>query len=934
MTPWALAALPIAWYLVWRWLRDDRRAARWAPRRRGLVLGLRLALIALLVLSLSGIRLNFMTPGQAVVFLVDASASLRGARDEIASWVRQSLTSQGGQDRAGIAVFGGQAAVDLPLGSEGTWTGPETAVDPGQTDLESGLRLAGALLPADARRRVVVVSDGRPTLGDPLEEANWLFRRGVRVDVVPAQGPTGPEVLIRELRAPPQLYEGEIAQLEVDIESNVPNGALVRVFRDGQPVAEERTALSQGSNRMVFALRADRSGFQTFRIDVSADRDTSGENNSFSAISHVRGIPRVLLVEGAPGRAAELGRLLSSGGAQVRVVPASEIPSLENGLSGYGAVFLVDVAAADIGDRRMEDLKLYVRDVGGGLVMTGGQEAFGLGGYWETPVEEALPVYMDLRGKARIPSLGLMLVIDKSGSMSSGPGGISKMDLAKEAAVRSTQILTPKDSLGVVAFDGAAKWVVNFAPVEDRKKIKEAIGGIYAGGGTNIYPGLQMAYEALKEASTKLKHVILLTDGVSAFGGNYAALAEEMKARDITMTTVAVGYDSDVALLEWLAKIGRGRYYFTNDFTTIPKIVTRETVLATRSYIVEQSFMPALGTPGPLTDGLNGLVRQVDGYIATTAKETAEVALVSQEGDPVLAAANYGLGRSVAWTPDTAGRWTGPWVGSDQWQSLWGGILSWVLPRAGGGALEVAARTDGDLVKVTAKGDPATVGIQAPELTATVSEFGRSEQKIALRPAAPGRWEGEIRGLNSGAYLIRVDGSRTAQNGSSEPQSGGAVPETKVATGTGGLVVPYSSEYRHSGTDLDFLRRLAEAGGGKLLERPEEAFADDLPQAARVTDLWPWLLAAAALLLPLDIAARRFPVFSGARKVSIQRLSTSAADSKATPVARAVPSAASEIDALRPPSAGPREAPRPMKTVPPPEDFTDRLLRAKRKPKK
>ena len=184
---------------------------------------------------------------------------------------------------------------------------------------------------------------------------------------------------------------------------------------------------------------------------------------------------------------------------------------------------------------------------------------------------------MEMKIKGEVPSLGIMLVIDKSGSMG-GQGVYSKIEIAKEAAIKALDSLKPKDKIGVIAFDGAAQWVVEFTDIKNKDDIIDSIGTIRAGGGTSIIPALDEAYLALKDADTKQKHIILLTDGQAESSGYYQLL-ENINKAGITVSTVAVGQGADEYLLSTIAEEGNGRYYFVDDFSTIPHIFTKETML-------------------------------------------------------------------------------------------------------------------------------------------------------------------------------------------------------------------------------------------------------------------------------------------------------------------------------------------------------------------
>ncbi|MCG0238897.1 MAG: VWA domain-containing protein [Firmicutes bacterium] len=413
------------------------------------------------------------------------------------------------------------------------------------------------------------------------------------------------------------------------------------------------------------------------------------------------------------------------------------------------------------------------------------------------------------------------------------------MGLAKEAAVRSVGLLRPRDQVAVIAFDSVAQVVVPLREVRDGAGLREAIGRIYAGGGTEIYPALRAAYFTLAGAEADLRHVILLTDGRSGSSGDYGALTRQMQEAGITLSTVAVGADADTLLLEALAQAGGGRYYFTESPGAIPEIFTRETSLIARSLAVNLRFHPAAAAPSPLLRGLTH-VPPLEGYVAATPKERAEVALVSPEGDPVLAAWQYGAGRAVAWTSDLGGRWAGAWARSPAFATLWGNVLGWVLPGARSGSLQVQAAVAADgSVTLTAEtpGDWTVTPVRA-----TVVGPDGQGQEVELPPAGPGAYRSRLTGLAPGAYVATI----------TRELPGEASQRAEVA-----WVTPYPAEYRAMGVDRTALERLAAAGKGRVLTDPREAMAGPVaPVRARVP-LAPFLLVLAGLTWPLEIAGRR-----------------------------------------------------------------------------
>lgn len=834
--PLWLLALPIFMYPLYLWYNSSDHLPGW---RRNLITVLRVCLLLFLILALAGMEFRFPLHQQSVVFVVDGSASCEQAIGKADNFIRQALDKKKADDQAAVVVFGDDARVDLPLTADISFNRIESLVDPDYSNPAEGLKLADALMPRETLRRVVLITDGYENSGDLIKEAEFLANKGVRVDVLPLQQEQGPEARVENMVLPQRLYPGERFNVRVKISSNTSTSVILRIFQDGEVIGELNSQVNRGENSFSCSAMIKESGFHSFKALAEFKKDSIAENNVAHAFTMVEGPPSILVVEGLPGEAVSISRALDSLNLDNRVILPYQFPGSLSEMQRYAVVILCNVPAQALSAESMEAVNMAVKNMGMGLIMVGGDQSFGPGGYFKTPVEKALPVHMDLRGKKEIPSLGLLLVIDKSGSMSGNAGGYAKIDLAREAALQATEVLGPMDQIGVLAFDSEAKWVVKMRKVDDLGAIQDDIATLRADGGTNIYPSLALAYDALKKADTKYKHIILLTDGQSATTGDYYFLARRMEKAGITMSTVAVGDGADTDLLEILAEWGRGRYYFTNEAYTIPRIFTKETITALRSYIVEEEFLPAKTAGSEILQNIND-IPDLQGYVASTAKDSAQVALLSHRKDPILAGWQYGLGRSLAFTSDGGGRWAARWAGWEGYNQLWGNMLSWVLPRAEDTGLQMEAyiQSGQGYVKVESDNLTATSLINQ----ASIVTPGLGSQNLELQPTAPGSFAGSFSAREPGVYLINV-----------QQKKGGVT----LGSVSGGAALSYSPEYSVLSPDDSFLPQVALRGGGSVISKPEEAFADNLPPLKGIVELWPWLLVLAACFLPLDIAARR-----------------------------------------------------------------------------
>lgn len=842
--------------LVPLWLMTLLVPRRLPPVRFWSSLGLRTLLILLLVLSLAGTQVVYGVDKVTTIFLIDHSDSISSAaRAQAEQFVHEALLSMHANDEAAVVVFGENALVERAPSSLQHLGRLSSTPVVGRTNIQEALQLGLALFPADSQKRLVLLSDGGENTGRALEAARLAAAGHVPIDIVDlASAEDVGEALVASLEAPAHARAGQEVTLEVTVESSVAQTAQVRILADQKVIVDQPQDLVPGMNRFSVSATNDEPGFRRYEVEIIPENDGRVENNRAAALVRVQGPPRVLLVEGQPSEARNLYDALTAANVEAEIVAPALMPTDLAGLSEYEAVVLVNVLARDLPVQAMANLPSYVRDLGKGLVMIGGKESFGVGGYGRTPIEEALPVYMDVRDREERPNLALVFVVDKSGSMDAchcaspdrqaapiQPGGERKVDIAKEAVIQASALLSERDTLGIVAFNESAHWALEATRGPTPDLVADAVSGIEPRGSTNVRSGLAAAEDMLDASDARIKHIILLTDGWGG-GSSNEDIAERMRDKGITLTVVAAGSGS-ADYLEALAITGGGRYYPAENMSEVPEIFLQETITAVGNYIVETPFFPVIAAESPVLAGFSAGFPQLYGYNGSTLKDTAQGVLIADDQAPVLAQWQYGLGRSIAWTSDAKGKWARNWVRWDEFPRFAAQLVGWVTPTQSSQQVVTDIRVEGaqtiiDVAVQDATGDP----YEDLRMTATVIRDGETQDEVVLTQVAPGEYRASIASPSPDTYLVQLSGQQDGRT---------------LVQDVAGLVVPYSPEYRQGQSNPVLLEQLRQLTNGALLTSPAAAFAHNLSGVARAQEIALPLLLLALLLLPLDIGVRR-----------------------------------------------------------------------------
>jgi Mg-chelatase subunit ChlD len=806
LTPWALVGLlPALAVLV-------------ASLRRRALLGRALTL-AIISVALAGPEVAVRQAQETVLFLVDRSVSVGEEAQAALDYLLPEATTRGAE--VGVIAFGETAQVSR-------WPGlgeiPSGGAFPALgTDIGGAVDLALALAPVGASQ-AVLLSDGRATSGDALAAASRARQQGVPVHVYPV----GRADLVRlaELSGPREAPLGTIV-LDATLEATRPVSATVTLSRGGSELQVRTLDLSPGRTRLSLADQPPGEGFWTYRVEVQAGGDPIPENNALFWGVAVGERWEVVVV--GPRPTATDGLLAAANLSYRRLATLRPAD-----LAGARLVILDDHPLGLVGSRTLDALRSYVAGGGGLLVIQGRHAVTGYLG----PVEELLPVTYTVPERIQQATASVVFVLDRSGSMAARAGGTTKIEILKESAAAAVEAMPWEDVVGAVAFDRHPRWIVAPGPVSEvRDRLFAGLRGLTADGGTYLFPALEEAVEALLPVGTRVRHVMIISDGKTVRDEERLAwLREEITAAGIGVSAIAVGADADLEVLHELAELSGGRTYTLASMTDLRPVLVQETERVARRRFMEGETAVVPG-PGAAAFPLSGDLPPLHGYTLTFPKPMADVAFMSPAGDPLLAAWRLGLGQVAVLNADLAGNWTRDWLASPQLGELWGILLGRLW------AERQDVRVDWEVERQSIR-----VGLDAIEGGRWVNglEFagelvGPGEpETVTFQQVGPGRYEASLPLTEAGAYLLTV----------SEPtgRHGGSFP----------IVLPYPAELAAFGPDLDALQAISRLAGGTVLTDevipPAPGGGRDWLPIGRA------LLWAAAAAFVLDLALRKLLV--------------------------------------------------------------------------
>ena len=831
-------------------------------RTRGVVaLWTRLALIGLFVMLLAEPRAVRTSDVVAVMYTVDISDSVgretddENAQDQALQFVASTMSKKPEGDQAGLVVFGRNSAVELPPAEvtpleDGILL--NSLIDRDATNLEQSLSLAAAMLPAENRGRIVLISDGTETAGDLRGILEELKSREIAVDVMPITYSYESEVWVEQLELPRNVKLGEPYEADVVISSLKGGSGNLVLKENDRTIAERAITFPAGKSRFTFPIFLRSAGYYEYSATVVVEQgdDSWKENNTVLNYLFVEGEGKVLVVTDPrenPADHESLVRAIRENQRSVDVRNAFEFPRDALSLMSYDLVIFVNVGVEAFDVVQMGALQDSVENLGIGFLMVGGPNSFGPGGYRKTVIEEILPVEMDITKKKVLPKGALAIILHTCEFPEGNTWG-------KRITKQAIKVLHPQDEVGVLVYGSTGEqWLFELTPAREYASLATKINGAVIGDMPSFASTMSMGLAGLKKSDASAKHMIIISDGDPQ--PPTPRMLADFKSSQITISTISIFPHGgrEVQIMQQIASATGGRYYFPDDPSLLPSIFIKESNTLKRTMIQNETVQPEVGFPSPILKGLDGLP-QLHGYVLTTAKPRAETILQTPpkidktgegEIDPLLVLYKRGLGTTAAFTSDLSTNWGKDWVNWERYRAFVQQLVTRISRVHRKGQLRLWSYAEGGRGTVVVEDfHPDATPLNLVAVVA--GPHDRAPESLVLKQVGPTRYQASFPLWGKGRYQVRATGEG----------------DGRKETTHGGLIVSYSPEYLKFNSDPLLLQEIVDRTGGQMLDpttKPEQIYNRRKPKSSS-RQVFDWFLVGLACLVPLDVAIRRVQI--------------------------------------------------------------------------
>ena len=852
-SPWWLLGGLLVVPTVWIALRSLSALGR---ARRAVTIVLRVLVVLTLVVLLARPTITKTADRVTLIAVIDRSKSIQPKLQQRAlAYLAQAVAGKPVQDRLAVIDVAEEAYIARLPSTDRKIPQRSTTLRGSLSRLSSGIELAMAIAPPETATRLLLVSDGCETAGDLREAGRIAAANRIPIDVLPLRFQYDREVAFKRLVVPTRARNGQTIHLRSVLRSTHRARGRILLTLNGREQTAIPVVLKPGTNVSMITVKVGARGVHEYQaefIPQDAEQDRIAQNNRAGGVTFVAGAGHVLVVEGGRSFGRALMRVLERTNIDARAVPATQFPTRLSEMLDADAVVLVNTDNSQFTLQQQNLLCRYVTELGGGMIMIGGPESFGAGGWIGSPVAKILPVDMDPPQK-KVMVKGALVLIMHACEMPRGNYW------GKQVGIAAVNSLSRLDLVGVIDYrwDGkdTANWVYALAPVGDKTKVIGSIKRMEMGDMPDLAAPLQTAYTKLKAARAGQKHIIVISDGDPS--GPSLALLRKLRAARISVSGVVVFPHSaqDKVMLSRVAAYTGGNFYHVKDPKKLPQIFIKEAQVVRRSLILEEPFTPKLAdASSEIVRGIFGGLPALEGYVRSGFRGgLTQVVLASHKGDPILATGQFGLGRCVAFTSSIDSRWAASWLAWGGFERFWEQAVRWVAKSPQSPDCEVHADVQGRDVtlSVEATGESGSA-VQFARIAGQViaPDAEMTTSPISLSQVGPGEYRASFRAEHPGTYLVNLRYRKAGSQTSSMVQ---AV-----------VSVPYAPEFDDLADNAALLHEVAAATGGRVL--PGDPRAADLfaragihPPRSATALTRPLMLLWVALFL-VDVAVRRIAI--------------------------------------------------------------------------
>lgn len=814
----------------------------------------------------------------SVVYAVDVSDSVsQQAVDAALEFVARQVSEKPVADEAGLVLFGAEAVVELPPRITFPFDGVVTSrVHRDATSIADALSLSAAMIPAENNGRIVLITDGVSTEGDVAGRLDELVAKQIPVDVLPIEYEYTDEVWIERLDLPQQVRLDQSYKASVIVSSLESTKGTLHLRENGRLVASSEVTLQPGANQFSLPVRVSQPGYYEYQatIEMPDGEDHVLQNNSVENFLFVEGAGRILIVTAPDGDPREWQPFMAAVNRDGRIVEQRDaygFPDNTLALMPFDSVIFINVPVNALVPAQMRALHHAVRDAGMGFLMIGGPDSFGPGGYHRTPIEEALPVSMDIEQQDLIQKGALVIILHTCEFADGNTWG-------KRITNQAIRVLSGQDEVGALIFNketDSEEWLFRLTPAASFPRLVTMVNRASIGDMPTFATTMEMALAGLSQSDAAIRRMLIISDGDPSAPTD--ELLDLMQKARITVSTVTVSPhgESDTASMKRIADATGGIAYTPDNPSELPSIFVKEARTLKRSMIQERTVIPTPGIPSSLLNALQD-PPPLHGFVLTSLKSRAEPVLLAPPAEsasdglseespvPILARWKNGLGTTAAFTSDFTTRWGRDWVQWERFNAVVAQLIQSLSRQRKPAELRLFTHISGGEVTIVAEDfsrESPPANEDFADVAAVVTGPDEFTQTVRLQQVEARRFEAKIPLPDHGKYQVIAQGRG----------------RNRTETATGGFIVSYSPEYLRFRSDPITLQQIQQQTGGRKLDLSSPAsdvFTNRQPRSS-TRPVFDWVLISLAVLLPIDVAVRRVHIdWASLREFLLRRRST------------------------------------------------------------